>query len=267
MTTDTDTDPASGSATVATAEGGSPAPGVPPAASEPVPFWQRPYVERYLVPLLLPILVVFAVVLFVANISRIFLSGHGSVPVVLGTIITVAILLGAALLSAAPRMRSGSVALVASAFVVAIVLGGWMTVGTAEGPKEEVAATLAPEGPALATLEFASTNDLKFIPAEVQAETGIIGIALENEGGTHTFVFETPGTQFEKLAVEGAGDTASGRAFFGAAGDYVFFCDVPGHRAAGMEGVITAEGDTKTIAQAEAELGGAAAEGGAEAGA
>lgn len=266
MSTDTDTDTASGSTAVAEADGGPPAPPAPPAP-EPVPFWQRPYVERYLVPLVVPVLVVFGVVLFVANISRIFLSGHGSVPVVLGTIITVTILAGAAMLSAAPRMRSGSIALIAGGFIAAIVLGGWMSVGTAEGPKEEVASTLAPEGPVLAALDFVSTNDLKFIPAEAEAETGIIGINLENEGGTHTFVIETPGTLFEKLAVEGAGDTAAGRAFFGAEGDYVFYCDVPGHRAAGMEGVITAAGETKTIAQAEAELGGAAAEGGAEAGA
>ena len=52
---------------------------------EPVRFWQRPYVERYLVPFVLPILVVGGVVMFILNISRIFLSTHGNVDVVVGT--------------------------------------------------------------------------------------------------------------------------------------------------------------------------------------
>ena len=59
------------------------APPVPAAPAKP-PFWQRPDVERYLVPLVLPLLVVAAVVVFVLNISRVFLSAHGHIPVVVG---------------------------------------------------------------------------------------------------------------------------------------------------------------------------------------
>ena len=48
------------------------------------------------------------------------------------------------------------------------------------------------------------------------------------------------------------GEKVSSRIFFGAPGAYTFFCAIPGHRAAGMQGVINVTGPTLTLAQAEA---------------
>ena len=64
--------------------------------------------------------------------------------------------------------------------------------------------------------------------------------------------FEDGKTLFETLHVTNAGDSVSGRAFFGQAGDYVFYCTIPGHREAGMEGVVTVTGATTTVDAAEA---------------
>ena len=92
-------------------------PGRPPRPSRS-PFWQRRYVERYLVPLVLPIAVVVGLVAYVLNISRVFLSAHGHIPVIVGSVITVMILLGATLLSAGAdgcasrRSRSSSAAFI-----------------------------------------------------------------------------------------------------------------------------------------------------------
>jgi len=231
-------------------------------AAETVSFWDRPYVERYLVPLLLPVLVVGGLVMFVLNISRIFLAEHGNVPVVVGTLVTVLILIGATVLSAAPRMRSSSLALVTGAFVFAVLMGGWLSLGHAQ-PEEEAGGGLPPEGPAAAELAFQSDNFF-FDPATVETQTGIVRISLTNVNGQHTFVFETPGTEFAGLQVQSPGDEDSARAFFGEPGEYVFYCSVPGHRAAGMEGVITATGEPTTLAEAEAAAGeGGAGEGGA----
>src|SRR5262245_43016098 len=80
----------------------------PAEAHEPVPYWQRPNVERYVLPLVTPIVVVLAVIIWVLNMSRLFLSSHGHVPVVVGTIITVVLLAGATLISNARQMRSQS---------------------------------------------------------------------------------------------------------------------------------------------------------------
>jgi plastocyanin len=261
MTTETEAAPApEAGATPTTAHDAAPA--------EPVvPFWQRPNVERYLVPLVMPLTVVLAVVLIVLNISRMFLATHGSAPVVIGTIITVVILIGATALSAAPRMRTGSLALITAGFLATLMVGGWMTVGSAEEETEDLGSNLAADGPALAELDFESTADLRFVPSEATVETGINRITMTNGGGLHTFVLEDPTTLFDTLEVAATGDVDTSRAFFGEPGDYVFYCSVPGHREAGMEGVITAEGDPKTLTAAEAELaeegeGGEGGEGG-----
>ena len=63
-------------------------------AAEHVPFWRSPNFERCLLPLLIPIIVVLGIVIFVLNISRVFLAAHGHIPVVVGSIITGAILFG-----------------------------------------------------------------------------------------------------------------------------------------------------------------------------
>ena len=96
-------------------------------------------------PFVLPLLVVTAVVMFILNISRIFLSTHGNVDVLVGTGILLTILIGASILSASPQMRSSSLALVAGGFVIVIMLGGWLLIGNAE-EKGGATATLPAEG-------------------------------------------------------------------------------------------------------------------------
>ena len=266
MTTDTEEleapEPASDEA--AADESATAGPGAG-AEEEPIPFWQRPNVDRYIAPLLLPVMVVFGVIAFVLSVSRIFLSEHGNTPVVIGTAITVLILIGAIVLSSAPAMRSASVALIGGGFFMLILFAGWLSLGHAEPVEENVA--LAPEGPSLGDLTFDATDALTFVPDSADAETGIWTITLTDSGGDHTFDFDATDTGLGTLVVNAPGDSATGRAFFPEAADYTFYCGIAGHRAAGMEGVITVTGDPKTLEQAQAEVGdtGAGAEGGAPA--
>jgi plastocyanin len=192
-------------------------------------FWQRPNVDRYLVPLLLPVAIVGGVVMFVVNISRIFLVSHGNTAVVVGTIITLVILLGAAVLSASPSMRSSSLALVTGAFVLTILMGGWLSLGNAE-PEGEAGEALPTEGPFSNQLGFESTNQLVFVPDAASTETGIVKVTLTNGGGEHTLHFEDGETLSPTLSVQAGGDVAEGRAFFGEPGEYVFYCTIPGDR-------------------------------------
>ena len=117
-------------------------------APETVRFWQRPYVERYLVPFVLPVLVVGGVVMFILNISRIFLSTHGNVDVIVGTVITLVdphrrVVARRRHRRCAPRRST----LITGGFVVAILMFGWLALGTAE-PEGEAGSTLPAEGPA-----------------------------------------------------------------------------------------------------------------------
>jgi plastocyanin len=230
-------------------------------ADRSVPFWQRPYVERYLVPLVLPLAVIVGLVMFILNISRIFLSTHGDIDVIIGVGILLTILVGAAILSAAPRMRSSSLALIVAGFVATIILGGSMSIGSSEQKAE--GGGLPAEGAASQSLDFESSNALVFTPDAAQAATGIVRITLTDASGEHTFHFEDPKTLLDTLHVTNTGDKVSGRAYFGAAGKYVFYCTIPGHREAGMEGAITVAGPAITLADAEARAKAAPASGGA----
>jgi plastocyanin len=224
---------------------------------EPAPrrtFWERPAVDRYVVPILLPLIVVGVVVLFILNISRIFLSTHGNVDVVVGSLFLLAILVGASILSASPNMRSSSLALIGGGFVLIVLMGGWITIGSSE-EKGGGTTTLPAQGPASEAFSTQSSNALKFAPPEGNLQTGIAKITLDNAGGEHTFHLEDQTTLLETLHVNNAGDAPSGRAFFSKAGDYVFYCTIPGHRQAGMEGVLHVAGPTVTLDQAEASAG------------
>ena len=86
-------------------------------------------------------------------------------------------------------------------------------------------------GGAEQTVNVKATDALKFEPDHLTATAGVIHIVQETTGSTtHTFVLD--GQDF-KLTDDDSGDIDL------AAGDYTFYCDVPGHRAAGMEGTLT----------------------------
>lgn len=91
-----------------------------------------------------------------------------------------------------------------------------------------------PEG----AVEVVGTDALRFEPDAIEVDAGEVTIALVNDGSLpHTFVIE--GLEDElKLSIAGSGDVDTGSITL-EAGDYVFYCDVSGHRGAGMEGTLT----------------------------
>jgi plastocyanin len=238
------------------------APGEQPALEAPKKqrpsFWDRPYVERYFVPLFLPIAVVFGVVVYILNVSRLFLSAHADV-VVVGTIITVAILFGAAWLALSNRLRSGSIALITAGFIAVIMAAGAINLGQSEEKEANEAATLKCDLGAPSTLEFVAgpNGALAFDPDDVGSSTGLVKISMTDASpAEHTLKFDNPDTKFAEIHVAGNGDQSECVAFFPEAGDYSFYCTIPGHRAAGMEGVVRVEGEPITLAEAEAAAGG-----------
>lgn len=94
------------------------------------------------------------------------------------------------------------------------------------------------EAPA-SELQVTGTNELAFEPDELSAAAGEITVELTSEDATnHTFVIENGDQQV--VAADG-GETATGTVTL-EPGTYTFFCDVPGHREAGMEGTIEVTG-------------------------
>lgn len=90
-----------------------------------------------------------------------------------------------------------------------------------------------PQGPAEATAKVEAGNTF-FEPKTVRLPAGIDRIEMVGTGGVHTLVIE--GVKDLKLRVDG--DETDATKVRLDPGRYTYFCDLPGHRDAGMEGTI-----------------------------
>ena len=96
------------------------------------------------------------------------------------------------------------------------------------------------DGAASGEVAVTGTDELKFEPSELRAAAGEVSVELTCESGIeHNFLIEESGD--ELIAECAAGETGSGTVEL-EAGDYTFYCNIPGHREAGMEGTLTVEG-------------------------
>jgi uncharacterized cupredoxin-like copper-binding protein len=225
--------------------------------AEPTPFWQRPLVEKFLVPLVIPIVVVVGLVAYILNLSRIFLSAHGHIPIIIGTVILITILSGAALLSFnSPHMRQSAITLICGGFILAIMGSGWLVLGHSQ-PEKTGPATLPSTLKTSQTISVTAApgGQLKFEPNQLSAKTGLATINVTVAGAGHTFTMQDPTTLFAQLSLNAAGSKVQGVAFFPKPGAYTFFCSVPGHEAAGMKGQITVTGSPTTLDAASKAAG------------
>lgn len=78
--------------------------------------------------------------------------------------------------------------------------------------------------------------DISLDESTYRADAGSVAITYRNEGSIeHTLVIE--GVDGFKLDVPASGDVDEGSVDL-QAGDYTIYCDVPGHRDAGMEATL-----------------------------
>jgi len=227
-----------------------PAEAVPEEPQGLTHFWHRPLVDRYLTPLILPALVVLFVLVYVLNVSRLFLSVHGHIPVIAGTAITLLLIGGATLLSNA-RLRQSGVLLMSIAFLVAVAFGGWISLGHSEN-KEAAAVTLPSDLKTSQTVKVVAApgGQLIFDPnAVANIKPGLVKFEVDFAAAGHTFGFHEADTDFAEMKPTAAGPM-TGVAFFPSEGDYTFYCSIPGHEAAGMKGTVTVKGPPVTLDEA-----------------
>jgi uncharacterized cupredoxin-like copper-binding protein len=93
-----------------------------------------------------------------------------------------------------------------------------------------------PKGAAQATLDIKGGNFF-FDPKDPEVPAGIVAIKMESEGGLHTLVFDDGKVPDFKLEAS-SGNSDELKADL-KPGKYTIYCDIPGHREAGMEGTIT----------------------------
>ena len=98
-----------------------------------------------------------------------------------------------------------------------------------------------PEGPTT-TLGAAGATvtvtafDIGFRDKKLTAPAGVIEVKYKDEGGVHDLHFES--AHDFMLEVQKKGDVDSGKIQL-EAGEYTFYCAIPGHRGGGMEGTLT----------------------------
>jgi plastocyanin len=122
----------------------------------------------------------------------------------------------------APLTRLAGVALVAAAALLASGCGG-----------DDDDALPPVDGPTSPGLEVVAT-EMAFTPDAVAVEAGDVEVVLTNDGSIlHDLRIEDQPFILEAVADE----TVSGEVAL-ESGSYAFFCSIPGHREAGMEGVL-----------------------------
>jgi len=94
-----------------------------------------------------------------------------------------------------------------------------------------------PKGPAQTTLDIKGGNFF-FDPKNSDAPAGVDAIKLESEGGQHTLVFD--GGKVPGFSLQASSCKSDELKVDLKPGKYTIYCDIPGHREAGMGGTITA---------------------------
>lgn len=81
-------------------------------------------------------------------------------------------------------------------------------------------------------------EDFAFEPSDITAEAGEdLAIVLTSEDLLHDFTID----ELDAHVAADRGETSTGGLSADEPGTYTYYCSVPGHRAAGMEGTLTVE--------------------------
>jgi plastocyanin len=203
--------------------------------------------SRVFTPLILPATVIGLILAYAFALSRVLLAVPDSIATITGVSVAGYVLLVAALISTRPQITSRALA-------VGLVLGfaGVLVAGAVAGiagirPVEKTGAEAASAASATGgttaipagALVFKTGAELKFVQAPTTAKAGVVTIALENSSGQlHNVVFA--GVNGDKPIVEVSKATKVGKITL-QPGTVTYYCGIPGHRQAGMEGTITVQ--------------------------
>lgn len=99
--------------------------------------------------------------------------------------------------------------------------------------------TMPLESVPIGTIKLQISRDGGFQPKEFSVKAGeVVSLVLTSLDGTHTFYFDDK--NLEKVKVAAGNDETRGISFVAPQqkGEYKFYCDIPGHRQNGEEGIM-----------------------------
>lgn len=196
--------------------------------------------RRILIPLALSFAALGVVVFVVLDLSRVELAWEGTPATIVAALVASAILAGAALMSRRGGAESPGALRVLAVAGLVVGLAGFVGLARLDEEKTQAAHArtsqeAANQGPPNATI---TAFDIGFREHQVTVPAGGASIAYVDEGQlVHTLVIDGM-PRFKRLVLRGRGDRVVGAGNF-TPGRYNFYCDVPGHREAGMQGTLT----------------------------
>ena len=227
---------------------------------------QTDFRKRAFTPVVLPVTLVGVILLFAWSLAQILLLVPAGLAAAIAFFLALYVLVIASLVATRRRISSRTLGVSLALGFLAIVSAG--AVAAAAGPRpleehgaeeEEVAEAegAAGEGAEGEGAEGEATGggeqgseipadaavfvavDIAFESAPETLPAGGAPIAIDNQGAiVHNVVFESLGDQ---PVVEAAGGEAAVGTATLEAGEQVYYCSIPGHRAAGMEGTLVVE--------------------------
>jgi plastocyanin len=194
--------------------------------------------DRILVPVLLTVIAGAIIITIIINISRVLLAVGGDTGIYVSCAIAIAILLTAVWAATRPKLPAYSGMYVLAAAGIGSLIAGSISFNRAE-PHHESAAAI-PFAKEDVIVGQPGGGPLVFDKSELVATVGPnapgVRIDLQSGSGDHTFVIEGHESEFKLLANPSAPEAGT---LVLPAGEYTYYCDIPGHRAAGMHGVLT----------------------------
>lgn len=191
--------------------------------------------DRILIPALFPLTAAVTIAAVALNFSRVLIVAGKNPAVVVGISAAAGVLAGATYLSRRSRAMTAGVTLAVFGLGMALSVSGMVALGIEE-EREESHAASAPvfEGTTLTVTAF----DIGFREKELSVAAGETQVRYVDEGSLHTLVIE--GVPGFKLEVGKKGDSDQ-KIVALKPGVLTYFCDIPGHRGAGMEGTLTVQ--------------------------
>ncbi|HVL98557.1 MAG TPA: plastocyanin/azurin family copper-binding protein [Egibacteraceae bacterium] len=202
--------------------------------------------ERVFVPFMLPLAVLAGFGIFAFSLSRVLLAVPEMSAVFIALLVAAYVLVLAAFVAARPHLPARALGVGLVVGMVGVTAAG--AAGAAAGIRpihheEEAAAEgeggegEGAEGEAFPedALVFVAI-DIDFSEAPATAPAGELTIAIDNKGGApHDVTFEEAG---DETVVEAPGGESATGTIELEPGTYTYYCSVPGHRQAGMEGTL-----------------------------